>query len=83
MKVLTPTFLLRVNGWPSSLLKLSNLNQTLIICTNTRGHSLKLYEERVNKNVLNFSFGIRVIDQWNNLPEEVIPTTSINSYKTG
>jgi ribonucleases P/MRP protein subunit RPP40 len=50
-------------------------------CTKTRGHSLKLYKERVNKDVLKFSFGNRVIDQWNNLPEEVINTNSINSFK--
>jgi hypothetical protein len=42
---------------------------------------LKLYKERVNKDVLKFSFGNRVIDQWNNLPEEVINTNSINSFK--
>ena len=31
-------------------------------CTKTREHSLKLYKERVNKDVLKFSFGNRVID---------------------
>ena len=47
-------------------------------CSKTRGHSLKLYNERVNNDDLKFSFEIRVIDQWNNLPEEVINTNSIN-----
>jgi hypothetical protein len=50
-------------------------------CTKTRGHSMKLYKERVNMDVLKFSFGNRVIDQWNKLPEEVINTNSINSFK--
>jgi hypothetical protein len=50
-------------------------------CTNTRGHSKKLYKERVNKDVLKFSFGNRVVDQWNTLPDEVIKATSINSFK--
>jgi hypothetical protein len=50
-------------------------------CTRTRGHSMKLYKERVNKDVCKFSFGNRVIDQWNNLPQEVINAKSINSFK--
>ena len=46
----------------------------------TGGHSLKLYEERVNKDVLKFSFGIgnRVIEKWNNLLGEIKNTNSIN-----
>ena len=50
-------------------------------CTNTREHSRKLYKERVNKDVLKFSFGNGVVDQWNILPEEDIKATSINSFK--
>jgi len=34
----------------------------------------KLYEERVNKDVLNFSFTNRVIGQWNKLPEKIVYT---------
>ena len=45
-----------------------------------RGHSMKLYKERVNWDVLKYSFGIRVLDPWNNLPEEVI-ATSMNMFK--
>ena len=52
-----------------------------VLCTKTRGHSLKLYKERVNKDVLKFSFGNRVIDQWNSLSEDIINTNSINSFK--
>ena len=48
----------------------------------TRGHSLKLYKMRVNKDVFKFSFGHRVIDEWNKLPEEVINAEGINSFKT-
>jgi hypothetical protein len=42
---------------------------------------MKLYKDRVNKDVLKYSFGNRVIDQWNNLPEMVINATSINMFK--
>jgi len=36
------------------------------------GHSLKLYKDRVNRDVLKYSFANRVIEQWNTLPEKVI-----------
>lgn len=34
--------------------------------------------ERVNRDVLKYSFGNRIIDQWNNIPDEVVNATSIN-----
>ena len=49
--------------------------------TNTRGHSMKLYKERVYKDVCKYSFGNRVIDKWNSLPEDSINATSINMFK--
>jgi hypothetical protein len=48
----------------------------------TMGHSLKLYKMRVNKDVFKFSFGHRVIDEWNKLPEEVINAEGLNSFET-
>ena len=48
----------------------------------TRGRSLKLYKMRVNKDVFKFSFGYRVIDEWNKLLEEFINEEGINSFKT-
>ena len=45
--------------------------------TKTRGHSMKLYKERVYKNVYKYSFGNRVIDQWNSLPEDFISETIV------
>ena len=50
--------------------------------SNTRGHSMKLYKDRVNKDILKYSFANRVIEQWNKLPEKVISASSINSFKT-
>ena len=35
----------------------------------------------MNRDVLKYSFGNSVIDQWNNLPEEVINANSINMFK--
>jgi hypothetical protein len=47
----------------------------------TRGHNLKLYKERCNKDVLKFSFGNRVVNNWNKLPNEVVNSKSINAFK--
>jgi len=52
--------------------------------SNTREHSIKLYKDRVNKDVLKFSFVNRVIEQWNKLPEIVVNVfivNSVNFYK--
>jgi hypothetical protein len=48
----------------------------------TRGHSMKLYKESCKKDVLKFSFGNRVVNSWNKLPEQVVNCESINSFKS-
>ena len=48
---------------------------------NTRGHTMKLYKDRVNRDVLKYSFANRVIEQWNRLPEEVVSANGINTFK--
>lgn len=47
-----------------------------------RGHALKLYKKRFNKDVAKYSFGNRVCTDWNNLPESVVTAQGINSFKT-
>ena len=42
---------------------------------------MKLYKDRVNRDVLKYSFANRIFEQWNRLPEEVISANSINSFK--
>ena len=42
---------------------------------------MKLYKERLYKDVCKYSFGNRVIDQRNCFPEHVISPTSINILK--
>ena len=49
--------------------------------SNIRGHSMKLYKDRVNRDILKYSFANRVIEQWNKLPEKN-SASSINSFKT-
>jgi hypothetical protein len=49
--------------------------------SNTRGHTMKLHKDRVNRDVLKYSFANRVIEQWNRLPEEVVSANGINTFK--
>ena len=46
-----------------------------------RGHSLKLSKERSRKDVRKFSFGRRVVEGWNALPQHVVDAKSINQFK--
>ena len=51
--------------------------------SNTRGNSMKIYKPRLKKSILqrvNF-FSIRVVNAWNELPDYVISSTGINSFK--
>ena len=49
------------------------------ICT--RGHNLKLFKTCCKLDVKKFNFGSRVINEWNNLPEYVVNSSSINDFK--
>ena len=42
---------------------------------------MKLYKDRVNRDVLKFSFANRVLEQWNKLPEKVVNVDSSNTFK--
>jgi ribonucleases P/MRP protein subunit RPP40 len=47
----------------------------------TRGHSLKLIKKRCRLNTGLYSFGNRVVNDWNMLPERVIEATSLETFK--
>ena len=48
---------------------------------NTRGHLFRLEKQHVRKSLrLNF-FPTRCINEWNNLPEEIVCKTSVDSFK--
>jgi len=40
-------------------------------------------EERLNRDVLKYNYGNKVMNLWNILPEEVINANSINMFKDG
>ena len=48
---------------------------------NMRGHSLKLFKPRCNTTLRQNSFSMRIIDDWNKLPQHVIDATSVNAFK--
>ena len=47
----------------------------------TRGHSLKLFKRRTMTTVRSHFFCNRVIDLWNELPEDVTQAPSVNAFK--
>ena len=48
----------------------------------TRGHSVKLHKPHCHKDIRKYFFSLRVINRWNSLPEEVVLSSSINSFKS-
>ena len=50
--------------------------------TATRGHSLKIYKLRANSRVKANTLGVRVVNDWNALPESVVKSESINIFKS-
>ena len=50
--------------------------------TATRGHSLKIYKLRANARVKANTLGVRVVNDWNALPESVVKSESINIFKS-
>ena len=50
--------------------------------TKTRGHNYKLYKCHYRKNIRKYFFSQRVVKPWNILPEEVVNTINVNSFKT-
>jgi len=47
----------------------------------TRGHCFKLKKPPVNRLVRQQSFQIRAINDWNNLPANVVEAPSVNCFK--
>ena len=47
----------------------------------TRGHRYKIYKKRFRTNYGKFSFGNRVVGEWNSLPETAVDADGINVFK--
>jgi len=46
-----------------------------------RGHSMKIYKPRCRTVLRKNSFSLRVIDDWNSLPQSVVSASSVNDSK--
>ena len=47
----------------------------------TRGHEVKIFNERYNTNVRKLVYSVRVAPGWNSLPRGVVNAKSLNSFK--
>ena len=48
----------------------------------TRGNSLKLFKTRCRTKLRQNSFTVRVINDWNGLPESIVTAPTLNSFKS-
>ena len=48
----------------------------------TRGHPFKLFKRRSRLNIRANTFGNRVVNSWNALPEKVVNAPSLNAFKS-
>ena len=51
--------------------------------TTTRGHRLKPKKQFCKTNCRKFSLSQRVINDWNSLPQTLVQTRNLNSFKSG
>ena len=49
--------------------------------TGLRGHTFKLYKSGFSTNIGKFSFSNRIIEHWNCLPQHVVSSDTVNTYK--
>ena len=48
----------------------------------TRGHSHKIFKPRSQKSLRQNSFSVRIVEDWNSLPEEVVSVKTVLQFKT-
>ena len=47
----------------------------------TRGHSMKLFHQTCRLNIRHKFFSLRIINDWNSLPEDVVTSANIDCFK--
>ena len=67
--------------YDSSMPKLFHLYSDVTHISSIRGHSKKLFLPRSDSDLLKFHFSRRVIPAWNSLPELVVSSPNINTFK--
>jgi len=53
----------------------------VLLESNTRGHHFKIYKRAFRVNFGKYSFGNRVIADWNSLPSEIVMADNILRFK--
>ena len=48
----------------------------------TRGHSHKIFKPRSQKSIRQNSFSVRIVEDWNSLPEEEVSVKTVLQFKT-
>ena len=64
---------------------LYSVNESLIHYSeigHTRGHNLKLKKRSCKLDIRKFFFTFRTVNTWNDLPEEIVNSPSVNTFKT-
>jgi len=51
------------------------------VTSGLRGHSLKLFKRRCRTTVRQNFFSLRVVNEWNKLPQDVVEASSVNMFK--
>ena len=51
------------------------------IRSSIRGNSLKLYPQRARTQLRKYSFAMRVVKYWNSLPEKIVTSKTLNTFK--
>ena len=49
----------------------------------TRGHSSRIYKPKPRLNIRKNSFSVRVVNDWNSLPQHLIDSGSLDEFKAG
>lgn len=49
--------------------------------SHTRGHRLKLRKQNASKDIRKYFFSLRIVNSWNNLPDEIVNSRTLNQFK--
>ena len=75
------TYKLVHNKYDVDVSSLVKMHANYVPREGTRGHGLKLYQQRSRLNLRKENFPMRITNIWNELPENVVMSPSVNTFK--
>ena len=75
------TYKLVHNKYDVDVASLVKMHTNYVPREGRRGHGLKLYQQRSRLNLRKENFPMRIINIWNELPENVVMSPSVNTFK--